>query len=617
MMANEFDALLSNGSLQALFQPIVDRDSRRPMGYEALARGPADSPLHLPDSMFAVAQRTGRCMELERACITAALRDFTALQIEGRLFLNVLPQTLLGWPDFCHWLEDRLADFEVDPHNLVVELTEHGLTADEVRLIEAVAPLRALGCDIALDDLGAGASGLKTWSAVRPDYVKVDRYFVSGIEHDPVRAEILRSVVDMARAIGCRVIAEGVENADQCALVLELGVDHVQGYLLGRPQAVPRLDPAALAALDRVAIAATVDCAEHLAMPVPAVPESTPVGQVVEMFRMHPTWAALAVTTGGHPVGVVRRDELLILLSKPLHPEIYNRKPVSAVMDTDAVRIDARARLDQVSRLVTGQADAGRRDDFVITRHGVYLGMGRMIDLLRQITAQQIQAAKHSNPLTGLPGNREIQSYLNQWLARRRPFVACHLDLDHFKIFNDTYGYARGDQVLMHVAEMLTRSVRQRVDFIGHVGGDDFVFLLRSQDWSLRLVSLLDDLAASLQNFCDAEHRDAGCIPGRDRDGHERDFALLSASVAVVEIDGGLTVTADLVAERLGRAKKAAKAQPGYSCVLVNSEGRMAELSLRRPGRPPQAPPGYVRLGVASAGVESASGESGRIPALA
>jgi EAL domain-containing protein (putative c-di-GMP-specific phosphodiesterase class I)/GGDEF domain-containing protein len=581
-MSQEFDQLLAEGALQALFQPIIDGVTRRPVGFEALARGPAGSGLHLPDALFALAHRTGRCMELERACITAALRDFAALQIEGRLFLNVLPQTLLGWPDFAQWLEERLDRLELDPHNLVVELTEHGVTEDELRLIEVVAPLRALGCDIALDDLGAGASGLKTWSAVRPDYVKVDRYFVSGIEHDPVRAEILRSVVDMARAIGCRVIAEGVENAEQCILALELGVDHVQGYLLGRPQAVPRLDNGAMAALDSAGATVSVDCAEHLALPVPDVPDSTPVGQVVEMFRRYPTCTALAVTRAGEPVGVVRRDELLILLSKPLHPEVYNRKPVSAVMDADAVRIDARARLDQVSRLVTGQSDLGRHDDFIITRHGSYLGMGRMIDLLRQITAQQIQAAKHSNPLTGLPGNREIQSHLSQWLSRRRPFVACHLDLDHFKIFNDTYGYARGDQVLMHVAETLVRTVRQRVDFVGHVGGDDFVFLLRSQDWSLRLLSLLEDLAASLLNFYDSGHREAGSILGRDRDGEERQFALLSASVAVVEVDGGPSMTSEIIGERLRRAKKAAKAQAGYSCVLVNPEGRLLELPTRQ-----------------------------------
>jgi diguanylate cyclase (GGDEF)-like protein len=599
MMVSDLDALLAQGTLQALFQPIIDGVLRRPIGYEALARGPVGSALHMPDALFAAALTTGRSLELEQACITAALRDFAALQIEGRLFLNVLPQTLLGWPQFSGWLAQRLAVLELDPHNLVIELTEHGLTEDQARLSEAVAPLRRLGCDIALDDLGAGASGLKTWSAVRPEYVKVDRYFVSGIEHDPVRAEILRSVVDMARAIGCRVIAEGVENAEQCALALELGVDYLQGYLLGRPQAVPRLEAAGLAALDRVAATVSVDCAEHLAIPVPDVPDSTPVGQVVEMFRQHPACTALAVTTAGHPVGVVRRDELLILLSKPLHPEVYNRKPVSAVMDANAVRIDARARLEQVSRLVTGQSDAVRRDDFIITRHGSYLGMGRMIDLLRQITAQQIQAAKLSNPLTGLPGNREIQSHLSQWLSRRRPFIACHLDLDHFKVFNDTYGYARGDQVLMHVADTLTRTVRQRVDFVGHVGGDDFVFLLRSQDWSLRLMSLLEDLAASLPNFYDADHRAAGCIVGRDRDGQERHFALLSVSVAVVEIDGAPSATSELVAEQLRRAKKAAKGQAGYSCVLVNPEGRLLDLATRHPG-----------------GIFAVNAESGRIPML-
>ncbi|MGC1460338.1 MAG: bifunctional diguanylate cyclase/phosphodiesterase [Steroidobacteraceae bacterium] len=582
---SDLDALLAQGTLQALFQPIIDGMLRRPIGYEALARGPAGSALHLPDALFAAAHGANRCLDLERACVTAALNGFANLQIDGRLFINVLPQTLLHWPDFSTWLDEQLGNLQLDPHQLVIELTEHGLTEDLGRLIEAVAPLRRLGCDIALDDLGAGASGLKTWSAVRPEYVKVDRYFVSGIEHDPVRGEILRSVVDMARAIGCRVIAEGVENAAQCTLALELGVDHVQGYLLGRPQAVPRMDSAGLVALDRVAATVTVDCAEHLALPVPDVPDSTPIGQVVEMFRMHPACTALAVTTAGQPVGVVRRDELLILLSKPLYPEVYNRKPVSAVMDANAVRIDARARLEQVSRVVTGQSDAGRRDDFIITRHGSYLGMGRMIDLLRHITAQQIQAAKHSNPLTGLPGNREIQAYLSQWLTRRQPFVACHLDLDHFKFFNDTYGYARGDQVLMHVAETLVRTVRQRIDFVGHVGGDDYIFLMRSQDWSLRLVSLLEDLAAALPNFYDEEHREAGCILGRDRDGQERHFALLSASVAVVEIDTAPSTTSELIAERLRRAKKAAKAQAGHSCVLVNPEGRMLDLATRQSDR--------------------------------
>ncbi len=145
---SDLDTLLAQGTLQAMFQPILDGcPCAIPSVYEALARGPIGSPLHLPDALFTAAHNAGRTMELERACITTALRDFAALQIDGRLFLNVLPKTLLGWPNFTDWLAQRLADVEIDPHHLVIELTEHGLTEDQVRLSEAVAPLRQLGCD--------------------------------------------------------------------------------------------------------------------------------------------------------------------------------------------------------------------------------------------------------------------------------------------------------------------------------------------------------------------------------------------------------------------------------------------------------------------------------------
>jgi diguanylate cyclase (GGDEF)-like protein len=279
---------------------------------------------------------------------------------------------------------------------------------------------------------------------------------------------------------------------------------------------------------------------------------------------------------GTRPIGLVRRDELLILSSRPLHPEIYNRKPVTAVMDATAVQIDGRARLDQVSRLVTAQ-QARQQEDFIITRGGEYLGLGRSIDLLRHITVQQIQMAKQANPLTGLPGNREIQTHLSQLVNRRRSFIACHLDLDNFKPFNDTYGYQHGDQVLLHVATAILRNIRPRMDFVGHIGGDDYVLLLRSRDWSIRLLSILEDLAVTLVNFHSAEHRQAGHIGAHARDGVLTRFPLLSVSIAAVEVAAAPGTTLDSVAEELRRTKAAAKARSGCSCVL-SKEGHMVDL---------------------------------------
>ena len=571
-MPNEIDVVLERHDIHTLFQPILDGASGEAFGYEALSRGPGGSALETPVALFRAATAQGRLRELEQLCIRSALASFASLEIEGRLFLNLLPETLLTWDSFAEWLAREIEVAHLDPHLLVLEVTEHGNVQD-VSLAAAIKPLRRMGCDLAIDDLGAGSSGLKTWSAIRPEFVKVDRYFVAGIEQDPVRAEILRSVVEMGRATGSHVVAEGIENRDQCGLVLDLGVDYVQGFLFGRPQATPRVDSSGIGNLERTSPGASADCAEHLALAIPPATAQTPIAAVVEIFRRNPSWRALAVVEGTRAIGLVRRDELLILLSRPLHPEIYNRKPITALMDATAAQIDARARLEQVSRLVTGHFAPREQDDFIITRGGAYLGLGRTIDLLRHITAQQIQVAKQANPLTGLPGNREIQAQMSRWVNRRRRFVACHLDLDHFKPFNDTYGYSHGDQVLLHVAAAVTQIAQPRVDFVGHIGGDDFVLLLRSHDWSIRLMALLEELAVSLPKFHSQDHRQDGGFEAQARDGTPGRFPLISVSIAAVEVDGRPGTSMESVSEGLLRTKAAAKARPGHSCMLETAAG--------------------------------------------
>jgi EAL domain-containing protein (putative c-di-GMP-specific phosphodiesterase class I) len=169
-MNEAIQGLVAGEALYTLFQPIIDGATREPIGYEALTRGP-EGPLELPAALIAAAAAAGLSIPLERRCLESALRTHHALRLPGRLFLNLLPQNLLDWADLADWLGRQLAANQIDPHDVVLEVTEHGLTEDEVLLANAVAPLRALGCDIAIDDLGAGSSGLKTWAAIRPDYV--------------------------------------------------------------------------------------------------------------------------------------------------------------------------------------------------------------------------------------------------------------------------------------------------------------------------------------------------------------------------------------------------------------------------------------------------------------
>src|SRR5262244_2781548 len=153
-MSNTVESVLSEGSVRTLFQPIIDGSSGAVFAVEALSRGPVGSPLELPLALFREAVAQKRLEDLERAGIASALRSFADRALESRLFINVSPHTLLNWQGLAEWLVTRARELRVDPHLLVIEVTEHGNQAHDALLAEALRPLRTLGCEIAIDNLG-------------------------------------------------------------------------------------------------------------------------------------------------------------------------------------------------------------------------------------------------------------------------------------------------------------------------------------------------------------------------------------------------------------------------------------------------------------------------------
>jgi diguanylate cyclase (GGDEF)-like protein len=583
---HEISELVREGRLSTLFQPIVDPRSRGICGFEALTRGPSDSWLHSPQNLFEAARRGGVKLQLDFLCIQNAFKRFAASRVAGLLFINVSPDTIYEEPAFASRFLDYAKTAGVSADRCVIELTEESLLDDYARLRSTLQRLREAGCAIAIDDLGAGSSGLRTWSELKPDYVKIDRYFVSGIDADPTKREFVRSILDMGRAMGCRVIAEGVETEKECRELVDLGLDRLQGNLFGRPDVAPMAALQQLESLDRSIVTYTALCAEHIATYVRPVSPDMRVQEVADLFRDSPDHLTLAVVQDGRPLGVVRREQIFALLAKPLHPEIYNKKAVTAVMESPTLMVDAQLRLEQVSRLVTQKGRPRLTEEFVITKDGHYLGLGQTIDVLRLITEQQLQSAKHSNPLTLLPGNAAVRSCVDRLLENHKRFVVAHFDLDSFKPYNDVYGYAHGDQVILHLAGLLKSVFSARLDFVGHVGGDDFLVVMRSADWRERVVRTLERFSATVANFYSPEHARDGHIMAIDRDGQQRKYPLLTVSVAALDSETTGAGSADAIAHLLAHVKKAAKQQPGNSFILRTGE-RMVDLLV--PSRRPEA----------------------------
>lgn len=238
-MTTLLDTILRNNELRAVFQPIVAIDGLTLVGYEALIRGPAESPLESPAALFACAHATGRQRDLEHACLGTIWKRFCALDLPGKLFVNVSAAMLLPPDAPGTGLDALLAELGVKPERVVIEITEEQAVCDYQRLHAVARGLAARGYELAIDDLGAGFASLRLWLELLPACVKLDNAFVRGIDGDPLKRCFLDAIGQLARCAGARVIAEGVETAEELATLRRLGIAYAQGYYIARPSANP------------------------------------------------------------------------------------------------------------------------------------------------------------------------------------------------------------------------------------------------------------------------------------------------------------------------------------------------------------------------------------------
>ena len=574
--AGPLHGLMADRALHAVFQPIFDLAQGRHFACEALIRGPESSVLHTPDALFAAAAEQQRTHELEWLAVETALTQFAAQQSTLRLFVNMsigcLHASRLRFAD----VRRQLLRLGVAPSRIVIEITENESVTDYTDLQDLLREVRRMGMQIAMDDMGEGFSNLRMWSDVRPEFVKIDRHFVTGIDKDALKLRFVRAMHEIADACGSALIAEGVETGEQLSVLRRLGINYLQGFGIARPH---RKIAAATASVPAIECERSI-----LVMPPPRTESrSVLVGQlahelatvdpdtendaVYRMFESDPTLCIVPVVADGHPMGIITRGALIDRFARPFRRELYGRRPCSMVMDPPHLFDELQSAQD-VARTIGGLRNTQIGESFVITRNGRYRGVGFLRELMAIITDLQIRAARYANPLTQLPGNVPINEQLDELLAAQHGFVAAYCDLDNFKAYNDTYGYLHGDQMIQLMGRLLSEAAADHRDFVGHIGGDDFIVLLQSQDWERRLGRVLRDFDAALPQHLSANHMDSGGYSSEDRRGQLVFHALPALSIGCVKVAPGAFVSHHDVSAALGEAKKEAKRIKGSSLFI-------------------------------------------------
>ncbi|CAG9195758.1 FOG: EAL domain [Paraburkholderia caribensis] len=541
--------LIAQRDLSAVFQPIVDFDDGAILGYEGLIRGPAGSALEAPYALFAQAAAEGSVIELERAAAQTCIEAFAKLKYEGKLFLNFSAGAIRQLADNREDTFVMLRNMGVDAERIVIELTEQSAIPDVASFLPAIAMLRVAGAQFALDDYGTANASMNLWVRLQPDVVKIDRFFIHDIASDPLKFEAVKAMQHFAAASGARLVAEGIENEADLIVVRDMGIACGQGYFFGKPHAHPprKVSDDAREALRAGHIAVFPEATRAMSaspsggmasakmvVHAPALPRNATNNDVLELFNRLPNLHAVAVVEHNEPVALINRRAFMDRYALPYHRELFGKRPCLLFANASPVVIEKSMTVEDMAKLLASDDQRYLADGFVITEGGKYVGLGTGESLVRAVTEVRIEAARYANPLTFLPGNIPISSHITRLLSHEAAFYACYVDLNHFKPFNDQYGYWQGDEVLKLAAHVLAEVCDPTRDFLGHVGGDDFLILFQSEDWRERAERAIHVFNEGAQRFYAPGDRLAGGIRGEDRRGNPTFFGFVTMAIGCV-----------------------------------------------------------------------------------
>ena len=402
-----FFRTIQNEDIQTVFQPIISLVDGGLLGYEALSRGPANTPLQNPDKLFSYAMEHDQLWDLEYLCRTKALESAHALQSEGKLFLNVNPN-IMNDPKFKHgFTKEYLSRYKIDADKIVFEITEREAISKLSHFKKTVNHYKEQLYQIAIDDVGSGYSGLNIVTDIHPHFLKLDMKLIRDIDSDTTKQSLVKSLCEFAELSQISIIAEGIEKKEELCKLIELGVPYGQGYFIQKPR--PKLFPISEDVMD--IIVSENKCKQkksfnrksdtfvgNISTPLPTLDVTTLIGEVKSMMDQDSSIPGRCIVDGNRLVGVITRNQLHFKISGPYGYSLYSNRKIHEIMDTNFLQVDVNTPIHMVAKLAM-MRDSNRLYDFItITKDGQYFGIVTVKELLEKTMEIEINVAKHMNP---------------------------------------------------------------------------------------------------------------------------------------------------------------------------------------------------------------------------
>jgi EAL domain-containing protein (putative c-di-GMP-specific phosphodiesterase class I)/GGDEF domain-containing protein len=547
----EFDhikTIIENRAIVPYFQPIVDLFSGEIFGYEVLTRTKGYEIT--PPDLFHQAGEAGLSWELEHVCRTEALKKIAKLPDPlacRNFFLNVSPH-VFSTPDFHYgFTRKEIEQLDLDYRNIIIEITESSTVDDYTLFEEQIRHYVGEGFRVALDDFGAGHSGLITLVAMTPHFLKLDMGIINSIHLHSYKQKLLNAISTFASGVETSLIAEGIEKYEELKTVFRLGARFAQGFLFSRPKPEPplldeeskKLLHTLIEEYNHTRFAVDISISKLVTRPPTIELGTKTCGELDHDFRRNNSMDHLVVIDREKPVGLITRQGFYSATGGRYGYAFFERKHVEQLKLPEMLMVDEQMDLRSVGKLAMGREREQLYNPVVIIdKEGHLVGTITIKQLLSKVFDTEIKIASFANPLTQLPGNVIIGVWLEEFLVKPE-FLVVYGDLNYFKEFNDTFGFAAGDEMIKLTTSIIQRHLTGQFpdSRFGHIGGDDFIIVSENTIPEETYESICRDFDREKLAYFTPEQQEKGHYRAVNRQGKEVDTPLVALSLAVITQD--------------------------------------------------------------------------------
>lgn len=536
--------------LDYAFQPIIYSHSGKIYAVEALLRNVQLIPgLTSIDDLFNLAFNDDYLYELDLQLREKAISKFSQINIDNlKLFYN-LDNRIIYNKNYSQGNTAKiLKKYNLNKDRICFELSEKGTAIEQNALSTMIQKYKQSGYAIAIDDFGIGVSGLKLLYFSEANVIKLDRFFITNIDQDSKKKLFCSSIIEMAHIMGMQVVAEGIETAKEFYTCKDIGADFIQGYLVQRPSINIKditslyLNMLTLINEDKRANGIASIDEEFIERIVPLSAYTSLYDLFIHFKENTKIHFVPIIDEFENFLGIIYESDIKKISYSQYGLSLAQNKTFSSTLYKyikPALSVEISWGIDKILEMYNLKSNDSL--GIFITNSDKYKGFINLNSLLTLSYKRNIEIATNQNPLTKLPGNNQIEKFIEKTLKKNQKTIThiIYFDFNDFKPFNDIYGFRQGDRAILVFSELLQKRY-PKDSFVAHIGGDDFFVGLRNHEYEevFNLTSnIQDEFKNSAKNLYNKEHKKNGFIISKDRFNMERKFDLLSVSCAIIEIN--------------------------------------------------------------------------------